>query len=304
MPASVDFYGCGLISGRRHAACRKPFPDQLIEPELISGKGILKLCRCRVKAGGADRLMGILDFLPSLFALGGHSRILVSVVLCDELFRHGLRLRRHPGGVRTQIGDDAYRSVSLDIDSLIELLGQPHGFLRGKVENLAGLLLQGGRGKRKRRFFYPLALLHLAYDKLRPLKLADNPLQLFSGRNRRLFALRSIILCHQRLFLSGYGENPIQGPVFLRNKIVDFLFPVTDDAQRHGLHPARTQASFDLRPQKRGDPISHHTVQHTPGLLGIHEIHIDLPGVLERILYRIFGNLIKGDPVHLFVLQL
>ena len=37
---------------------------------------------------------------------------------------------------------------------------------------------------------------------------------------------------------------------------------------------------YDFRPQKRADAVSHHAVQHSPGLLGVHQIHINLSCLL------------------------
>ena len=119
-----------------------------------------------------------------------------------------------------------------------------------------------------------------------------------------LFLARPVKMCCQRLLYAFHGKQGIQRPVFLRDKCIDFFFPVTDEFEGCRLNTPRTQATLNLLPEQRTDQITHHTVQDTPGLLGIYQIHIDLPGSLDRILYCIFRNLIEGDTIHLLWIEL
>mgnify|MGYP006990327822 CR=1 FL=1 len=56
--------------------------------------------------------------------------------------------------------------------------------------------------------------------------------------NFRLAAALTVVLGRQGLFLSRGFETCVQRPIFLRNKSVNLRLSVTDDAQRHRLHPA------------------------------------------------------------------
>ena len=71
----------------------------------------------------------------------------------------------------------------------------------------------------------------------------------------------------------------VQGPVFLRDEGRDLLFAVADDAQRDGLDTPGGKPALDLIPQKGRDPVAHDAVEHTPCLLGIHQMHVDLARV-------------------------
>ena len=77
--------------------------------------------------------------------------------------------------------------------------------------------------------------------------------------------------------LSGamYVELCIQRPVFFRYKRIDLFLTVTDHTQRDRLHTTGAESSLDLRPEKRADEVTHHTVEHTSRLLCIHQIFID-----------------------------
>ena len=57
-----------LISYRLHTACHKPFPDQLIEAELISGERIFQHSGSTPHIRRADRLVGVLDLTGRLLS--------------------------------------------------------------------------------------------------------------------------------------------------------------------------------------------------------------------------------------------
>ena len=57
----------------------------------------------------------------------------------------------------------------------------------------------------------------------------------------------------------------------------------------------------DLLPQQGGDLIAHDAVQHPARLLGVHQIHIDGPGVGDGVVDHLLGDLVEGHPVGLVV---
>src|SRR5699024_345021 len=72
-------------------------------------------------------------------------------IICRNIFPRGsIRLIRDPGGIRTQISDNTYSSVSLNIYSFIELLGDTHCLLCAKIKSLCSLLLKRTCSKRER----------------------------------------------------------------------------------------------------------------------------------------------------------
>ena len=98
-----------------------------------------------------------------------------------------------------------------------------------------------------------------------------------------------------------YGKLRIQCPVLLGNKGIDLILSVPDHAQRHRLNPAGREPALDLRPQEGGDLITDHAVQDPPRLLGVDQVHVQLPGIFERLCDRLFSDLVKSDPRNLFI---
>ena len=299
----------GLIAGGAHAAGDETLPDQLIEPVLLAGEGLPDRRRQARDIGGPDRLVGVLDLAVLFLFLFLLQEIFGSVGLLDKGGRGGLGLVRDADTVRAQIGDQGDRALSLDLDALVELLGDPHGLLGGEVQDAAGLLLEGGGRKRKGGLARPFGPLHFADGEGRTIQAVHDPhgllpyLQVDAGG----FSVRSdlsVIACLQGLFAAGSRKGGLQGPVFLGNEGIDFILAVPDHAQGDGLDTAGGQAPLDLGPQKGRNLIAHHAVQDAAGLLGIHQVHIELPGVFQRLGDGFFGDLVEGDPGDLLVLRL
>ena len=61
---------------------------------------------------------------------------------------------------------------------------------------------------------------------------------------------------------------------------------------------------MNLLPKKRADAVAYETVQNSSGLLRIHKVHVNIPGILYGFLYRISGDLVKCDPLVLLLRKL
>ena len=83
----------------------------------------------------------------------------------------------------------------------------------------------------------------------------------------------------------------------------DFALPVHDQAQGDRLHAAGRQSAAHLSPQHGREFESDQTVQYAAGLLGIHEVHIDIAGCLERVQYGVLGDFVEDDAAGVFFLQ-
>ena len=91
-------------------------------------------------------------------------------------------------------------------------------------------------------------------------------------------------------------QQGVQGPVFLGHEIGDLLLPVRHQAHGHGLDPSGGEAPADLFPQQRGQLIAHDAVQDTPGLLGVHQVLVNVPGLPDALGDHLAGDLVEGDP--------
>ena len=197
--------------------------------------------------------MGILH-LSVLFVLPGLlQNILLTVILPDESRGGGLCLIRNTNAVRSQVGDQSYRALTFYLNSFIELLGDPHGLLRGEVQDLTGLLLQRGSSEGQRRFAGPLGAADLTDGKSSSFQSLYDPHGLLfivqvNADRLAVLACHSVVACSQRFGAPFNFEGRIQRPILLRNERIDLVLTVCDHAQRHRLHPAGRESSLHLLP--------------------------------------------------------
>ena len=111
-------------------------------------------------------------------------------------------------------------------------------------------------------------------------------------------------MCSDRLLFPLHIKIRVDAPVFFRDEGIDFILPVADHAERHGLNAAGRKAALDLCPQKRTDAVPDHAVQHAARLLRIDKIHINFPRMPDGLLHRVLRDFVERDAGDLFVLVL
>ncbi len=248
--------------------------------------------------------MGILYLTPALF-FRHLLRHIGAAVFCLNICRRRLScFLRYSGGIGTQVGDNTHRAVAFDIYAFIELLGNAHGLLGREIQHLARLLLERRCGKGHRRLLCALSRFFIRDPPVRAFAFFQNLLQFLLISDNCLFIAMSVIPGSQRLFLSLHLQHRIQCPVFFRHKSIDLLFPLADNPKGGRLYSPRREPPFYFCPEHRRNTVAHHPVQHPSHLLGVHQIHINLPGIFQRLFHRALCNLIKGDAVYLLPLQL
>ena len=220
--------------------------------------------------------MGVLDVFSVLLGIGSGNHILFTITFPDKLLALAVSLLRYTGRIRSQIRNQADRTMTFHRYSFIKLLCDAHCFLGGKIHFFRALLLKRTRCKGKRRFLRPLTPFYIRNFIAGALQRFYNLIHFFS-RNIFLLLWISIVFCHKRLFTSFYSKGGLQRPVLIRYKGINFRLPVGDNAQGNGLHPPGAQSPFHLLPQNRANRIPNHAVKNTPRLLGVHKIHIDPP---------------------------
>ncbi len=110
----------------------------------------------------------------------------------------------------------------------------------------------------------------------------------FAVRNMNLL---SAALCHLRLEASAKIREDV--PILFRDEVQNLRLPVADDLQGRRLHSAGGKSPAHLFPEQRADLISHQTIQHSPGLLGIHQAHVDGSRMFQGFFYRLLVDFIK-----------
>ena len=282
-----------IVYGIFHTGCQKTAVDQLVQPELISSETLLRLQRRDAEIGRADGLVGILDLHLTLGLLLHRScHIIVSVLLRNIAPCLSVRLIRNTGGIGTQVGDETHGAVPFDIDTLIQRLGDPHGLRGREGQQLRRLLLQGTGGKGQRCLFPALGFPDVLHHEVRLTDASDNVFGLLFGAEGDFFVLP--VESGLQLLLS-QQEICGEAPVLLRHKGSDFCFAVADHLQCNRLYPSCRQTLPDLLPEQRTDGIAHQTIHDPARLLRVHQIHIDLPGLLQCRAYRVLRDLIEAD---------
>ncbi len=289
----VDVRGEGVVEGRGHLAGHEALVDQLVQPELVPRQRGLDVLGPAVHHGGADGLVGVLGGLAGLEGVGLLGQVVRPVAFEDQR-AHGVHsLVGDAGGVRADVGHQALAALAGDLHALVELLGDLHGLLGGEAQLAAGLLLEVGGGEGRGGHAAALALLDLAHGVAGILQAGDDAVGLGAGLKLHLLVPDA----HEAGLHRGVvdGEHGVKGPVFLGDECLDLGLPVADDLGSDGLHAPGAQPLLDLLPEDGADLVAHQPVQHAPGLLGVDQIHIDLPGVLHRGLDGLGGHLVKLD---------
>ena len=176
------------------------------------------------------------------------------------------------------------------------MLRQGHSTLCGKPQAARSLLLHGAGGIGGGRVALALATLYLA-----DLVAGDTHIRK-DGVNLGLILQFDVIAIntHQAsgIFVPAALRLKlgVNGPVFIRHKVVDFTLALNHQTQSHRLNPTGRQAAAHFAPQERTEIVTHQPIQHAARLLGIYQVHIDLARVGKSIRHSRFGDLVKDHP--------
>ena len=75
----------------------------------------------------------------------------------------------------------------------------------------------------------------------------------------------------------------IDGPIFLFLERADFALALNHHPKGDRLHPARGQPGADTLPQERRDAVADQSIEHAARLLRVHQLHVDLARLAERL---------------------
>ena len=266
-----------LDDGVGHLARQGALEDEFVQPALVA----LALQGGGGHVGRADGLVGLLG--AGVLGLEDAALVVVLSVARSDV---GL------GGVEGEVGQvGRVRSHVGDAASLVQSLGNLHGAGHREAEFPGGLLLEGGGGERRGR----LALGRLALDTVGFEGGAVGGLQDLFGDLGGVEALVEVGL--EALAICGeLGRDLV---VALRLEGEDLPFALHDEADGDALDPAGRQRGADLLPQDRGELVAHEAVQHPAGLLGHHEGHVDLAGILDGPEDGLLGDLAEDNALGL-----
>ena len=202
--------------------------------------------------------------------------------------------------VGTHIGDQTQRALAGHIHTFIQLLGNGHGALGGETQLAGCFLLQGRSGKGRRGGLFLFRLLHIGDGKLFTFNVMDH-FQRFRFVIQFTLLFLAPVVGNERTGLADPIQIHIQCPVFLGNKGTDLIFPIHNQSGGHTLDTAGRQTPTDFLPQQGRKLVTHDAVQHTAGLLGIHQIVVNISGGTDGRLDHLLGDLIEGDTLCLLI---
>ena len=231
-------------------------------------------------------------------------QVLLAKLAADVLAHFGYRVGRDARRVGTHIGDEADCSLfATQVDTFIKALRHPHGALDVKAELARRILLQFAGGKWRSRRLLALTAIHFPD---RPVGLLDGRQDLlchrFGGnrrsadrRNSRAFAIDADEASREFRAFRRRIQMCIDRPVFNWIERLDLTFALHDQAESDSLHTAGGESATYLIPEQRGDLVAHDAIEHTAGLLRVHQVAVDGTGIQERSLDGLGRDLIKGD---------
>jgi len=201
------------------------------------------------------------------------------------------------GGVSSHVGDQTCAAAFPNIQPFIQLLSNGHGS-SGSISKFTGCFLLHGAGYKWGKWFSPpFAALDSSNRICRSFHIGNNRQD---SRLIRQFRIHSVNFCQ---FGNVCGPDPLgfkfscNCPVFHWNKSINFAFPLNNQPQRNRLNPSRRKTIAHFFPKDGTDAVTHQAVQNSPGLLGIHKIHVNFPWMRKSILNRGLGDFMEYHPL-------
>jgi len=186
--------------------------------------------------------------------------------------------------VGTHIGDQA---------GFVEALGYAHRPLYVHVQLSAGVLLEGRSSERGGR--PALGWLYFNFVDLEFRSVAFVQKGFRTGFIVKAVGAFSFQQNGLSLFVTD-TEDSVDAEEGLSLEGHDLALALYHQLHGNGLHPAGTEAEFHLAPQYAGKLVTDQAVQHPAGLLGVHEVHIHQPGVIDGGFDCRRGDLPEHDP--------
>ena len=75
-------------------------------------------------------------------------------------------------------------------------------------------------------------------------------------------------------------------------------FPLHQQANGDRLDPASGKPPCHLFPEQGGEGVPHQTIQDPTRLLGMHQLHVEITGLIQRLADGFLGDLVEDHPLH------
>ena len=92
-------------------------------------------------------------------------------------------------------------------------------------------------------------------------------------------------------------QRGLQHPILHRREGAYLPVALHNQPQRHRLHAPGGEPPLDLPPEQGAELVAHQPVEDAPGLLGVHQPHVDVAGVVEGLTDCLRGDLVEDNAV-------
>src|SRR5207248_5466055 len=244
-----------------------------------------------------NRLVCFLCVLLRLINVGRLRQKLLAKVRGDKFAALIERILSDTRGIRTHVGDKAYRSFVAELYALIQALGNHHGAFHAETQLARGVLLELARGERRSCAAAPFLFLDRTHT---PLRLAQSSCNLFRFFPIRNFGLLPLNSRETRIECGRLRrrEVRINRPIFFLFERLDLAFALNDQTQGDRLYAASRESTANFVPQQWRYLVSDDAVEHAARLLRVHKIPVDLAGVLECRLHSFGSDLVEGHAMN------
>ena len=115
------------------------------------------------------------------------------------------------------------------------------------------------------------------------------------GQHRLDLALRTV----------GIGDGKGCGHAIVWFALESLYLTLTFDDKTYGnaLYTTCRQGGLDLTPQDGRQLEAYQTVEHTAGLLGVHQVHVNVTRGFDSLEDGRFGNFVEHDTVGMLLVQ-
>ena len=71
-----------------------------------------------------------------------------------------------------------------------------------------------------------------------------------------------------------------------------------EKTHRNGLNPSGRKAPGHFFPKQRRQRVTDQAIENPTGLLGVHQLHVEVPRLIQRLADGFFGDLVKHHALH------
>ena len=262
-----------------HLAGDGALPNKVIEAAFL----LVALYLLLVHIGGTDGFVSLLSTFRTGVILASLD-VLLAHLLCDDRF----------AGTQTEFAQiDTICTHIGDASAFIKVLGYHHGLSHSEAELVSRFLLQCAcREWGSGRSFYGFCL-NVLNGKLAILQALQECLCLFDcGETSAQFGFHFVAFSIE--------EDSCDAIVLFAAEILNLAFTLNNQSDSNALDAASRKAWLHFAPKHGTELEPHDSIQNSTSLLSVHQIEVNLSGVLYGVQNGGFRDFVEDDSTRIF----